>query len=66
MCHEQSGLLVEPGDTEALAAAIARLLADEALQEKLVAGATALLEEKFSWDAHVRTLLNFFDLVVKK
>ena len=64
--HEQSGLLVEPGDTEALAAAIARLLADEALQEKLVAGATALLEEKFSWDAHVRTLLNFFDLVVKK
>jgi glycosyltransferase involved in cell wall biosynthesis len=36
-----NGLLVEPGDTEALAAALVRLLTDRALAERLGAGAQA-------------------------
>jgi glycosyltransferase involved in cell wall biosynthesis len=36
-----NGLLVEPADTEALAAALVRLLTDRALAERLGAGAQA-------------------------
>jgi colanic acid/amylovoran biosynthesis glycosyltransferase len=37
----ESGLLVEPGDTEALAAAIERLLAEDGLAARLGEGAAA-------------------------
>ena len=39
--HEQNGLLVEPGDTRALAHAIVRILSDRVLAERLSAGAHA-------------------------
>ncbi|MBI5405876.1 glycosyltransferase family 4 protein [Candidatus Kaiserbacteria bacterium] len=55
-----SGLLVAPGDDSALARAIARLFDDAALREKLVAGGAKILSEKFSWKAHLRTLLEIF------
>ena len=37
----QNGLLVEPGETQALADAIVRVLSDRALAERLAAGAHA-------------------------
>ncbi|MCU0678148.1 MAG: glycosyltransferase family 4 protein [Candidatus Pacebacteria bacterium] len=54
--HEKSGLLVPPQDAEALAAAIKRLFSDDQLSNALVAGGTAILDEKFSWHSHVATL----------
>ena len=56
-----SGLLVPAGDDHALAEAIARLFRDPALRAKLVAGAEKILAEKFSWEAHLETLLGFFE-----
>ena len=56
----QSGLLVPAGDDTALANAIARLFDDAELRATVVAGATKILKEKFSWDAHIKTLLGFF------
>ncbi|MEK7641462.1 MAG: glycosyltransferase family 4 protein [Patescibacteria group bacterium] len=64
--HEQTGLLVKPGDDAALAAAIERLFTDQALCKKLVAGGTKLLHEKFSWEGHLKGLEGIFGKVVKK
>ncbi len=61
-----SGLLVPLHDDKALAGAIARLFRDTALREKLIAGGQKILEEKFSWDAHISTLLALLQSVCTK
>lgn len=63
--NEISGLLVPSGNDKALADAIARLFNDNALRSKLVEGAEKILNEKFSWDAHLKTLLGFFESVAQ-
>ena len=62
----QSGLLVEPGDDAGLARAVARLFNDEVLRARLVAGGKKILQEKFSWEAHIDTLLALFESVRAK
>ncbi|MFZ3043619.1 MAG: glycosyltransferase family 4 protein [Minisyncoccia bacterium] len=62
----ESGLLVPAGDDHALANAIGRLFDDATLRAKLVEGAERILNEKFSWDAHLKTLLGFFESVRSK
>jgi len=59
-----SGLLVPPADPEALAAGIARLMADPALRERLGRAARQRIETEFSteavaarWEAYYETLL---------
>lgn len=62
----ESGLLVEQGNDEELAAAIARLFKGEGLRAHIVRGGHEVLTGKFSWDAHVRTLCNIFEGVRAK
>ncbi len=57
----ESGLLIEPGNDEKLADAIARLFRSRDLGTRLVRGGQEVLTEKFSWDAHIRTLGNLFE-----
>lgn len=64
--HEKTGLLVEPGDDRALAGAIKRLFADHELGAVLVHNAKNLLKEKFSWEAHIKTLNSILESVVTK
>lgn len=64
--HEKSGLLVPAGDDKALADAISRLFDDPALRARLVEGAEKILNEKFSWDTHIKTLFGFFESVQAK
>ena len=61
--NEQSGLLVPVGDDAALARAIERLFESEQLRATLIAGGKKIAEEKFSWSAHLNTLLGLFESV---
>ncbi len=64
--HEQTGLLVEPGDDQALADAIERLFNDPALGKKLTENGELLLKEKFSWEIHLKNLNSILTSVVTK
>jgi glycosyltransferase involved in cell wall biosynthesis len=52
----ETGLLVPVGDDQALAAALSRIFTDAPLRERLTAGGSRILKEKFSWGAHLETL----------
>ena len=49
--HDESGLLVPPGDAAAMAEAAIRLLRDEALRRSLSSAAAARIAQRFSWPA---------------
>jgi glycosyltransferase involved in cell wall biosynthesis len=48
ICHDDNGLLVEPGDAQTLAGALGALLGDESYRRRLAAGGKRLFEERFS------------------
>ncbi len=54
--HGETGLLVEPGDVEAFAEAVARLLEDASLRERLGSAAARDLRERFAWKRLVETV----------
>jgi glycosyltransferase involved in cell wall biosynthesis len=55
--HEADGLLVSPGDPLALAAALERLLYDEALRQRLGQNARAKVLRDHTWDAVAQQIL---------
>jgi glycosyltransferase involved in cell wall biosynthesis len=54
--HERSGLLVEPGDTEALVGALQRLATDPALRRRLGAEGRRRVEQEFDLDRSAQQL----------
>jgi glycosyltransferase involved in cell wall biosynthesis len=58
LTHEATGLLVEPGNPEALAAAVRRLLTDRPLAHRLAAAAR-IAAEQYSWQNRARRLRDF-------
>jgi len=64
--HEKTGLLVEPNNPVQLADAIERLFENPDLQTKLVDNAWQSIHDKFSWEAHVKQLLELFDSATSK
>lgn len=58
--HEVNGLLVPPGDVDALAAAISRLMSDPPLRERLGAAARETIATRFSLSTAVERLLEIY------
>jgi glycosyltransferase involved in cell wall biosynthesis len=56
--HERTGLLCPPGDADAAAQAVVRLLGDDALRERLGSAALEDARTTYSWDAHARRILD--------
>jgi glycosyltransferase involved in cell wall biosynthesis len=56
----KTGLLVPAGDSQALAGALSRLMADAALAERLGAAARAYVETRYSFDRMVASFENIY------
>ncbi len=64
IAHGQTGLLVNPGDSEELAAAIVKALRDLDLQE-MGRAARKTVEKNFSWAGVGRKTLEFYEEILK-
>lgn len=64
--HESTGLLVHVDSPNEIAEAVSRLFENPDLQKTLVENGKKLLKEKFSWEAHIKTLNSFFETVCLK
>jgi glycosyltransferase involved in cell wall biosynthesis len=62
----ESGLLVPPGDEQALALALGELLAKPALAQKMGRYAKKLSEEKHSWEAIARQTLDVYQALLSE
>lgn len=62
----ETGLLVPPGDAAALAAAIERLLDDEALRHRLATAARAVYEQRFTVDRMVDAYASLYLAVLDR
>ena len=60
------GLLVEPGDARALAAAIACIITDRTLQTRLAGNALAAAGTKFSWNEIGATMMEVYEALRAK
>jgi phosphatidylinositol alpha-mannosyltransferase len=61
--REDTGLLVPPGEPDALADALVALLSDEPRREQLGAAARRLVQERYAWPDVARRLLAVYERV---
>lgn len=64
--HESDGLLFEPGDADALGAAMRRLIEDPDAAVEMGRKGRAKVERSYSIDAYMKSLLAIYDRVLKR
>lgn len=62
---EKAGVLVEPGNPEALADALSQLLESEEQRRSLTASALALIHEKYTYDRWLDEILKVYQSVIE-
>ncbi|MDF2955642.1 MAG: Glycosyltransferase involved in cell wall bisynthesis [Candidatus Alkanophagales archaeon MCA70_species_2] len=62
--NDETGILVRPGDVDALASAIRVLLEDDHLRRQMGRAARRRIEKLFSWERAARETLNFYEEVL--
>lgn len=62
LTHGVDGHLVKPGDIDALITAIQHVYSDEEYARSIAKGARATVEREFTWDAHVKRILDKLNL----
>lgn len=63
--HDESALLVPPGDSDALAAALRRIVAEPELRARLGASARHRVETEFAIEPNTRRVLNVYDELLR-
>ena len=63
--NEQTGLLVEAKNSDALTNAFLKLKSDQALSQKLVSGARAHIRKYFSWKPIIKNQMEVYKSVLK-
>jgi len=63
--HEQTGLLIPPGDANALAISLRRLYEDEALKQQLAKNGKFSADEKFDEQVHFNKLNNILTKMIE-
>ena len=66
VAHEETGLLVAPGDADALREAIALLINDDALRSKLAAAGRERMQKEFSIDTMVDKHVALYESLIKE
>ena len=61
VAHGETGLLVPPGDSVALGAALSQVIADKVLAERLGQAARAFVRPRFGVDGYVRSVTGLYD-----
>jgi glycosyltransferase involved in cell wall biosynthesis len=64
--HDETGLLIEPGNTEAFAEAVVQLLEDTPLREKLGKAAAHDVQERFAWDGLAEKVIQSYGRTTQK
>jgi len=64
--HEQTGLLVEPGNPKQISDAVNRLLKDKDLAKKFGKNGRKRVEEKFSWTYIAKLTKDLYSSLIKK
>ncbi len=64
--HDHDGLLVEIDDVQGLADAINRVIHEDGLAEKLIAGGTQTYEGKFTKQVYIRDSLDFYKKILSE
>ena len=62
--HDDNGILIEPGDVPALAAAIRRLLCDSELRSQMGNSGRERAESKFNWEHAARQTLEVYEKAI--
>lgn len=66
LSHNETALLVEPGNIDAIAGALSELVSDQVLRRKLGANARKEVCQKYTWEIHTKKIIDKLEQLMNK